>query len=63
MFFADHLKRWNVVSNNLEYEIKDHLIPVIYASIKNDPKFANEQYLYSIFSKFGFVKSLSVKQN
>ena len=43
--------------------MKDHLIPVLYASLKNDPKFASEEYLFGIFSKFGYIKSLSIKQN
>ena len=41
IFFSDHLKRWNVVSNHIDYEIKEHLVPVIYASVKNDSHFAN----------------------
>jgi len=41
IFFADHLKRFNVVSNNPQYEIKENLIPVVYASVRNDPQFTN----------------------
>jgi hypothetical protein len=63
IFFADHLKRFNVVSNSQEYEIKDHLIPVLYASLRNDPQYTNEQYLQGIFSRFGHIRNLEVKRN
>jgi hypothetical protein len=63
IFFADHLKRFNVVSNNPLYEIKEHLIPVLYASVRNDPQFTNEQYLSSLFSRYGYVRNLEVKRN
>lgn len=35
IFFADHVKRWNVVSNSINYENVDDLVPVVYASVKN----------------------------
>jgi hypothetical protein len=41
IFFADHLKRWNVVSNHPDYEITQYLAPVVYVSLKNDPYYAN----------------------
>jgi hypothetical protein len=63
IFFADHLKRFNVVSNNPLYEIKEHLIPVVYASVRNDPQYANESYLSSLFSRFGYIRNLEVKRN
>lgn len=63
IFFADHLKRFNVVSNNPNYEINETLIPVVYASVRNDPQYANEQYLRNIFEKFGFIRNLEIKRN
>lgn len=63
IFFADHLKRFNVVSNSPAYEVKEHLVSVVYASIKNDPQYTNEQYLSGIFGKYGFIRTLEVKRN
>ena len=63
IFFADHLKRFNVVSNNPVYEVKDHLIPVLYASVRNDPQYTNEQCLTPIFSRFGFIRNMEIKRN
>ena len=57
IFFADHLKRWNVVSNNLHHEVKEHLIPVVYTSVKNDSQYANEEYLRTLFGKYGFIRN------
>ena len=64
IFFADHLKRCNVVSNNPAYEVKEYRIPVVYASVRNDPDYyANEQYLNGLFSRYGFIRNLEVKRN
>lgn len=63
IFFADHLKRFNVVSNNPNFEVKEHLIPVVYASVRNDPQYANDQYLRNIFGKFGFIRNMEIKRN
>ena len=63
IFFADHLKRFNVVSNAPKYENKDHLIPVLYASVRNEPTFINRDYLMSIFCKFGYIRNMEVKKN
>ena len=58
IFFADHLKRFNVVSNSPNYEDKEQLIPVVYASVRNDPQYANEPYLMGLFTRYGFIRNL-----
>ncbi len=63
IFFADHLKRWNVVSNHPTYENKDYLVPVVYVSVKNDPTFANEAYLKGVFERYGSVRGIEVRKN
>lgn len=35
----------------------------MYASVRNDPQYANEQYLRNIFEKFGFIRNLEIKRN
>jgi hypothetical protein len=34
------------------------LIPVVYASVRNDPQYANEQYLMGLFTRYGFIRNL-----
>jgi RNA recognition motif-containing protein len=55
------VKRWNVVSNNPEFENTDDLVPVIYTSIRNDPPYNTESHLREVFSKFGFIRNIEVK--
>jgi len=43
--------------------VREHLVPVLYASLKNDPQFTNEHYLTSIFSRFGYIRNIEVKRN
>lgn len=57
------MKRWNVVSNSPNYEKKDDLVPVLYASIRGEMPFNNESYLRDIFGKFGFVRNVEIKMN
>lgn len=63
IFFADHVKRWNVVSNSSNFENRDDLVPVIYASIRGELPFNNEQYLKEIFGKYGYVRNIEIKVN
>lgn len=63
IFFADHVKRWNVVSNNIQYENHEDLVPVVYASIINEKPFTNVEFLKEAFQKFGYVRNIEVKPN
>jgi hypothetical protein len=38
-------------------------VPVIYASVKNDPHYASEKYLLPIFQKYGYVRNLELRKN
>ena len=61
IFFADHVKRWNVVSNSLGYENADDLVPVLYASIRNEKPFNTEAHIREGFGRFGFIRNIEMK--
>ena len=58
IFFSDHFRRWNLVSNSSESEDIDDLIPVIYASFNDNSPYNTETYLEKVFSKFGYIRNI-----
>lgn len=50
-----------MVSNSIGFDNKEDFVPVVYASLKNEPPYNTEAHVRSAFEKFGFLRNVEVK--